>query len=59
VLRGLWSLYGAGSVLHRDGTIERVADPEGVIAAWRRVDEALGTNGLAHLDVLFESMSQR
>jgi len=59
VLRGLWSLYGAGSVLHRDGTIERAADPEGVIAAWRRVDEALGTNGLAHLDVLFESTSQR
>ncbi len=54
VLRALWSIYRAGSVLHRDGTVERVADPEAVIAVWQRVDDALGTNGLAHLDLVFD-----
>jgi FkbM family methyltransferase len=57
VLRELWSIYGAGTVLHRDGSIERIADPEGVMSAWRRFDEEAGTNGLAHLDLLFESPS--
>ncbi|MET0229465.1 MAG: FkbM family methyltransferase [Rhodanobacteraceae bacterium] len=55
VLRRLLAIYGAGSVLHRDGTVERVVDPEAVIAAWRRVDEDLGTNGLAHLDLVFDA----
>jgi FkbM family methyltransferase len=54
-LRRLGSIYAEVSVLHRDGTVERVADPEAVIAAWRRVDEALGTNGLAHLDLVFDA----
>ena len=54
VLRALWSIYGTGSVLHRDGTVERVADADAVMSAWRRVDEALGTNGVAHLDLVFE-----
>jgi FkbM family methyltransferase len=57
VLRRLWTIHGAGAVLHRDGTVEHVADPESVIAAWRRFDEAVGTNGLAHIDLVFESTS--
>jgi FkbM family methyltransferase len=55
VLRRLWAIYGAGAVLHRDGTVERVANPEAVIEVWRRVDEALGTNGLAHIDLVFDA----
>jgi FkbM family methyltransferase len=54
MLRALWSIYGAGAVLHRDGSIERVENPEGVISAWQRFDEQAGKNGLAHLDLVFE-----
>jgi FkbM family methyltransferase len=54
MLRELWSIYGTGAVLHRDGSIERVENPEGVISAWQRFDEQAGTNGLAHLDLVFE-----
>ncbi len=59
VLRWLWSIYGECAVLHRDGSVERVADPEDVIAAWRRFDEVSATNGLAHLDLVFDPEVQR
>jgi len=58
VLRWLWSIYGECAVLHRDGSVERVADPGSVIEAWRRFDDLSGANGVGHLDLVFESSLQ-
>ena len=47
---GQW--YGTLRVLHRDGRPEDFLEPEGVMAAWRHLNEAVGGNGLVHLDLL-------
>jgi FkbM family methyltransferase len=51
--------YGSIRVLHRDGTCEDLADPDAVMATWRRVNEAAGVDGRVHLDLLFDPRARR
>ena len=51
-LRALRRLYPAITILHRDGTRERCAEPAEVMEAWQRDNEAAGMAGRLHLDLL-------
>ncbi|GAA0714418.1 class I SAM-dependent methyltransferase [Dokdonella soli] len=51
-LRWLRRFYPAITILHRDGTRERCVEPEAVMGAWRRANEAAGLDGRLHLDLL-------
>jgi FkbM family methyltransferase len=51
-LQWLAARYASISVLHRDGSIEECANPEAVMLAWRRINEAAGMDGRVHLDLL-------
>jgi FkbM family methyltransferase len=54
---GRW--YASIRVLHRDGSSEDLADPDAVMATWRRVNEAAGMDGRVHLDLLFDARPRR
>ena len=47
---GQW--YGTFRVLRREGGVEDCHGPEGVMDAWRRVNEGDGGEGRVHLDLL-------
>jgi FkbM family methyltransferase len=53
-LRWLRQWYPAITILHRDGTRERHAEPEAVMLAWSRANEQAGADGRLHLDLLIE-----
>jgi len=53
-LHWLRQWYPAITILHRDGTRERHAEPEAVMAAWRLANERAGADGRLHLDLLIE-----
>lgn len=52
ILRALRRTYPAIVVLHRDGARERCAEPEEVMAVWRRANAAAALDGRLHLDLL-------
>lgn len=54
-LHWLRRFHTAITILNRDGTRERCDDPEAVMAAWRRANDAAGMEGRLHLDLLFST----
>jgi FkbM family methyltransferase len=59
LLEWLGAWYGPIRVLHRDGSSQDLADPDAVMAAWRRINEAAGMDGRIHLDLLFRPRNRR
>lgn len=54
-LHWLHGIYPGFVVLHRDGTRTAAADPETVMALWRRANEAASMDGQLHLDLLLDA----
>ena len=53
-LRWLRELYPAITILDRDGSRERLVEPEAVMHAWRLANERAGMGDRMHLDLLLE-----